>query len=682
MANILVVDDNPLSRQSLATVLSYHGHQINEARDGVDGLEVARKQRPDLIIADPAVRRMGGSELVRAFRANQELARIPIVFCTAGHREDASRAIASATGVEHVITKPASPGVILDTVQSILGLPVSGSPVDRVESSAGYIERLQLAVVRMSALIELSLHLRGERDSDRLLRTACRAARTMLDSDYAVIALIDRAERVRSWVDGPVDQLRLDSVVVREIASKQTLRRGEGASDPLVQVVREAMPRLHAVLSVPMQSHGRRICGSILIGRARDGAGYSSDDERLAVALASEIRAAHANVTQLRAQREKTAELAREHGDLETMIEHIEDELSSSRLDLAALFESSPLPIVGFDQDRFVRAWNHAAERTFGWRADEVIGERPPPFIPPASHEEFESLVARCLAGATLTDVQVQRARKDGTRIDVSLSMAPLYDAHGNGRGFVSIINDITGRKRSEEELRASRERLRGMSARVLSIQEEERTRIARELHDDLAQLLTAIKFDAARLIQDVTNGTVPPARVMEGILPLIDTTLDAVGRIVSELRPSRIGEMGLTAAIEKKLADFQQRTDIECELSIRPALLHIPDDIAAAVFRIVEEALTNIARHSGATRAEVRVRQQEEELLLEVRDNGRGIRDAEKVAGDAYGIMGMNERAYLFGGTLTITGVEDRGTIVAARIPLDRGNGDLQESP
>jgi signal transduction histidine kinase len=167
----------------------------------------------------------------------------------------------------------------------------------------------------------------------------------------------------------------------------------------------------------------------------------------------------------------------------------------------------------------------------------------------------------------------------------------------------------------------------------------------------------------------------------MEGIIPLIDTTLDAVGRIVSELRPSRIGEMGLAAAIEKKLAEFQQRTDIECELSIRPALLQIPDDIAAAVFRIVEEALTNIARHSGATRAEVRVRQQEKELLVEVRDNGRGIREAEKLADNAYGIIGMNERAYLFGGSLVVTGVEDRGTIVAARILLDGGNGDLQEN-
>jgi two-component system sensor histidine kinase UhpB len=227
-------------------------------------------------------------------------------------------------------------------------------------------------------------------------------------------------------------------------------------------------------------------------------------------------------------------------------------------------------------------------------------------------------------------------------------------------------------RKIEERELRSSRERVRALSARVLSIQEEERTRIARDLHDDLAQLLIAIKIDASRLVQDVSRGVSPPARVLEGIVPMIDTTLDAVGRIISELRPSRIGEMGLVAAIEKKLADFQQRNDVVCELSIRVENLQVSDAAAAAVFRILEEALINVARHSGATHAEVRLREQQNELLLEVRDNGRGIRDAEQRAENAYGIMGMKERACLFGGTVTITGVEGRGTIVAARIPPD----------
>jgi two-component system sensor histidine kinase UhpB len=302
--------------------------------------------------------------------------------------------------------------------------------------------------------------------------------------------------------------------------------------------------------------------------------------------------------------------------------EESEEDLRASREDLAALFEASPVSIIDFDQNGIVRSWNAAAERIFGWRAAEVIG-RKSPTVPADLQDQNARLVEQTLTGVTHSDVESQGIRKDGTRIDVSLSMAPLRDAAGVPRGYVSIVSDMTGRKGTEAELRSSRERLRALSARVLLIQEEERTRIARELHDDLAQLLTAIK-------------------------------------------------MGLVAAIEKKLVEFQERTEIECELSIRPEELNIPAPVATAVFRILEEALTNIVRHSAATRAEVRLRQQENELLLEVRDNGRGIRDEELLAQDSHGVIGMKERADLLGGSLTINGIHGRGTIVVARIPLD----------
>src|SRR5207244_6813422 len=130
-------------------------------------------------------------------------------------------------------------------------------------------------------------------------------------------------------------------------------------------------------------------------------------------------------------------------------------------------------------------------------------------------------------------------------------SMSPLRDAAGIVRGLVSIVDDIS-------DLRASHERLRALSARVLSIQEEERTRIARELHDNLAQLLTAIKIDASRLVQNIQRQVAPPPRLVDGIVPLIDTTIDTVGRIVAEMRVSGIGDLGLAAAIERRLIELQ----------------------------------------------------------------------------------------------------------------------------
>jgi len=695
MSTILVADDHPLNRHFLATLLSYHGHEIVEAADGVEALESVRKRHFDLAIVDVAMPLMDGFTFVKALRADPELAQIPIVFYTASYRELESRSIARAAGVEHVITKPSDPEVILATVQAALGRPVLAlSRQGRhasTDAATQYIQRLQVTSIMMSALIELGLELHSERDPDRLMRTACRAIRAMFASDYSVIALPGEGQRITSWVEGLVDQTRLEKLLAQE-APPPSVRNVSVRSDPLLQTMTDAMPGVSALLLLPMYSGRRSLHGWILLGRTGKDSPYSTDDERLALAAAGQVRAAHENLTSYRALRQQSAALSREQDDLEGKIdertselrmtndalrreivrrEDSEEDLRTSREDLAALFEASPVSIIAFDQNGIVLSWNAAAERIFGWRAAEVIG-RKSPTVPADLEDQNARLVEQTLTGTTHSDVGSQGIRKDGTRIDVSISMAPLRDAAGVPRGYVSIVSDITDRSRSEAELRSSRERLRALSARVLLIQEEERTRIARELHDDLAQLLTAIKIDVSRLVQDVSRAAAPPARVLEGVVPLIDTTLDTVGRIVSELRPSRIGEMGLAAAIEKKLVEFQERTEIECELSIRPEELNIPAPVATAVFRILEEALTNIVRHSAATRAEVRLRQQENELLLEVRDNGRGIREEELLAQDSHGVIGMKERADLLGGSLTITGIPGRGTIVAARIPLD----------
>ncbi|HET8775234.1 MAG TPA: histidine kinase [Thermoanaerobaculia bacterium] len=211
--------------------------------------------------------------------------------------------------------------------------------------------------------------------------------------------------------------------------------------------------------------------------------------------------------------------------------------------------------------------------------------------------------------------------------------------------------------------------RLMALSERLLTVQEEERARIARELHDDLGQSLTALKMDVVGLLQATEQ---PPsfAPIRDRILRTLDSTVTSVQRISSELRPSVLDDLGLVAAIDAEARLFEERSGIECELSVTGDV-PVDADGATAIYRIVQEALTNVARHSNATRTELRLRNRGDELLLEIRDDGRGVTIEEIGDPLSFGLIGIRERAAVIGGTVQIEGVGGRGTIVSVRIPL-----------
>ncbi len=228
----------------------------------------------------------------------------------------------------------------------------------------------------------------------------------------------------------------------------------------------------------------------------------------------------------------------------------------------------------------------------------------------------------------------------------------------------------VTRRLESERRLQEGERELKALSDRLLRVQEEERTRIARELHDDLGQSLTALKMDVGGLLA-MTPPSAAGNPLRNRILSTLDETVSAVQRISSELRPSILDDLGLPAAIEAEASRFEQRTGIECELSLDDVVTHLKGAAATAIYRIVQEALTNVARHAHATRVELRLRQRPEELLLEIRDDGRGITAEETNDRLSLGLIGIRERAAMAGGIVHIEGVASRGTIVSVRIPL-----------
>ena len=228
-------------------------------------------------------------------------------------------------------------------------------------------------------------------------------------------------------------------------------------------------------------------------------------------------------------------------------------------------------------------------------------------------------------------------------------------------------------RQQSEKELRNSREQLRNLSSHLESVREEERTRLAREIHDELGQALTALKMDISWLIKhrvDEADSVLKKTRSMEGLL---DATIRTVQRLSGELRPGLLDDLGLAAAIEWQAEEFQNRSGIACEVMVNLQEVLISRDHATAIFRIFQETLTNVIRHAKASRVEVRLDAQGDRLVLEVKDNGRGITENEIKNPKAFGLIGMRERVLALSGECIISGQAGNGTTIVVNVPLNK---------
>lgn len=281
----------------------------------------------------------------------------------------------------------------------------------------------------------------------------------------------------------------------------------------------------------------------------------------------------------------------------------------------------------------------------------------------------------------------VSGAVGENTAVAAMKSGAHDYVMKGNLRRLVPAIERELReaevrreRKRAEEELRRSREQLRALTAYLQSVREEERVKIAREIHDDLGQSLTALKMDLSWL-----KGRLSEERSLqqkaEAMMELIDSTIHTVRRIAAEARPAVLDNLGLAAAIEWQAQEFQNRTGIGCDIRRMLKDLELDQDISTTLFRIFQETLTNAARHAKATRVELSLEEKQSNLILEVKDNGRGITEEEVYGSNSLGILGMRERAFLLGGEVQIAGVPGQGTTVTVRIPLNRNQKGYDKS-
>lgn len=323
--------------------------------------------------------------------------------------------------------------------------------------------------------------------------------------------------------------------------------------------------------------------------------------------------------------------------------------------------------IISVDDSQRIVLYNRAAERIFGWTAEEVRGKPLDLLIPERYRDGHSQQVRRFGATGTTSrrmgdNTVLYALRKDGSEFPIDASISQLQTPEG--KLYTVILRDVTERVRAREELAA-------FAAESAGVREQEKSRIARELHDELAQSLTALKMDTIWLRDHIPDGG--GAEVQQKIaqmLQMLDASVASVRRIASDLRPLVLDDLGLVAAIEWLGQSFTQRTGVPCILKLDESL-ELQEPYATGVFRIVQESLANVGKHARASRVQVELRREGERMLLRVEDDGIGFRLGAPRRPQSLGLVGLRERAQLLRGEVKVDSNPGHGTLVEARIPI-----------
>src|ERR1051325_6835139 len=545
-ARILVVEHESLLAEDLKGRLKSFGYDVAAvAESGPEALVQAGKGSPDLVLMD--IRLKGSMDGIETARILRERFNLPVIYLT-GEADAATLERAKATEPLGFLLKP-------------------------IEEK------------RLYSTIEIALY---KHRMDRRLRRIERWFATALKSIGDAVMVADTQGRV---------------TVMNPMAEKLTgWKASEATGRLLTEVYQTVNAETHAALEslVPQALLEGVVAGpnnrAVLI--SRHSARTPIDDS------AAPIRDRFVNITGIVltfrdvSERQRAAQALQESEErFRLLVEGVQD-----------------YAIFMLDPSGRVTSWNAGAERLLGYHSNEILGAHLARFFPAADarrgkpKQELER--ARHLGR---TEDEGCRVRKDGSRFQANVIITALRDDQGRLLGFAQVTRDITGLKQAEKQLKDSREQLRALAAYLQSVREEERTRIAREVHDELGQALTGLKMDLAWVEKRLADASDPPSlrtlRQMIRRMPgLIDEIISTVRKIATELRPGVLDDLGLEAAIEWQLQDFQKRTAIRCDFVSNLKDLRLSPDRATAVFRILQETLTNIVRHAHATQVKIKL--------------------------------------------------------------------------
>jgi PAS domain S-box-containing protein len=643
-ATILVVDDAPINLGVVVDSLENRGFRVFVALDGEEALERAQFSQPDLILLDVKMPGIDGFETCRRLKRNEQTREIPVIFMTSLADTDDLVEGFSAGGIDYV-TKPFQIAEMLARIRTHLALRAMHKALrsqnDSLSSEVAVRQQAQEALSRVRDELEIRV---AER-TDQLAR-----------ANASLHIEIDERKRTET-----------------KLVSSEARFRTIVETSPVPLCITSMLDGRALYMNGPFRwlfGFGEDDCGDTYMG---DFYVDPTERDRTVELLRAEGGFTNAEIHFKNTQGERfwavaTARIAT-FADAPaiyvglndvTARKQAEEKLRASEASLANAQRLAKLGDWEWNATAGVTHWSYEMYRILGL---EPTGVKPSyRTLRAAIHPEDRAAVRQAVR-AVITDRQphfldCRLTGADGEPRIVQLHVEASHEGPGYPLKLVGTIQDMTERKRVEQELLESRERLRELSAYMEAVREEERKRIAMEIHDELGQLLTALKMDVSLLRMRLASDS-EAAKKTEDMRELVEKTIWMVRNVASHLRPAALN-FGILSALEWLVDDFVRRNRMPCQLSIHGSEPVLPDAHATAVFRIAQASLTNVTLTGGNG-----------ELALHISDNGRGFDLPTARRRYSYGLLGMSERARLIGGTLHIESAPGAGTIVSIHVPL-----------
>ena len=721
---ILIVDDHEVVRRGLRSLLAprVNWEVCGEAADGVEAVEKAKTLRPNVVLMDISMPRMNGLDATRIIR--RDLPECQVVIVSMNDREIASRHAREVNAAAYV-SKSETPQMLLSTIERVVERrePVPNGGATVTESTGSQkADGVEIAIpdgdVSLESILcteELQRRPSRPPDYEKENRALVALAQALADSRHTILqTLADTILQVTRAGSAGLSLLTTHDGGKRfywpAIAGLWKPHIGGGTPrdfGPCGDVLDRNIPLLfrhferrytyfqpitppaEECLLVPFYVEGKAV-GTIWAIAHDDRRKFDAEDERLLSSLGKFASSAY-----------------QIHGALESLELQEAERKSADRVTglLAAIVDSSDDAIVSKSLDGFVTSWNKSAERLFGYTAEEAVGQHITLIVPADRRHEESTILEQLKRGKRVDHFETVRMHKDGKMLDVSLTISPVKDAAGSVVGASKVARDITERKRTERALNESEERLRTLadgletqvrvrtqeleqrntevlqqseqlrelSNRLLQTQDDERRRIARELHDSAGQIVTALGLNLASITHHLGQDPLI-GKAVEESRELIQQLSKEIRTMSYLLHPPLLDENGLLEAIRWYMQGLTERSGLNIELTISENFGRLAGEIELAVFRIVQECLTNIHRHSASKTATIRLSRTAESVSLQIQDEGKGI-SAEMLARiqaqrSGVGITGIRERVRHFRGVMDIQS-SGRGTKISVTFPI-----------